>query len=80
MLSRSFVKRAFATFARSWRTSEPDPIPAGQGFTAFEEPRRFKRLVYRAAGEELISPVRAAALLDASLESVERQISGPAIQ
>ena len=40
----------------------------------------FKRLVSRAVGEELISPVRAAALLGQSLESVERQISGPAIQ
>ena len=44
------------------------------------KPRRFKRLVLRAVGEELISPVRAAELLNQSLDSVERQISGPAIQ
>ena len=74
------VQHAFATFARSWRRSEPDPILPDHGFAAFEKPRRFKGLVSRAVGEELISPVRAASLLNQSLESVERQISGPAIQ
>jgi len=74
------VKRAFATFARSWRKSEPEPIQPDCGFAALEKPRRFQRLVLRAVGEEMISPVRAAALLDMSLESVERQISGPAAQ
>ena len=80
VLSEGSVQHAFATFARSWRRSEPDPIQPDHGFAAFEKPRRFKRLVSRTVGEELISPVRAAALLNQSLESVERQISGPAIQ
>ena len=80
VLSPGSVQRAFTTFARSWRRSEPEPIRADHGFAAFEKPRRFKRLVARAVGEELISPVRAAALLDQSLEFVERQISGPTIQ
>ena len=80
VLPPAAVKRAFATFARSWRKSEPDPIPEGHGFAAFEKPRRFKRLVWRAVGEELISPVRAAALLNQSLDSVEQQITGPTIQ
>ena len=79
-LPQGSVQHAFATFARSWRRSEPDPIRPHHGFAAFEKPRRFKRLVSRAVGEELISPVRAAALLNQSLESVERQITGPAIQ
>ncbi len=79
-LSERSVRRAFATYARSWRTSEPDPIQPDHGFAAFEKPRRFKRLVSRAVGEKLISPVRAAALLNEPLESVERQISGPTIQ
>ncbi len=74
------VKRAFATFARSWRNSEPDPIGEDHGFAAFEKPHRFEQLVSRAVGEELISPVRAAALLNQSLDSVEQQIGGPAIQ
>ncbi len=79
-ISHGSLQHAFATFARSWRKSEPDPIQPGHGFAAFERPRRFKRLVLRAVGEELISPARAAALLDQSLESVERQISGPVIR
>ena len=71
-LPQGSVQHAFATFARSWRRSEPDPICTDYGFAAFEKPRRFKRLVLRAVGEELISPVRAAAFLNQSLESVER--------
>ena len=74
------VQRAFATFARSWRKSEPDPIGEDRGFAALEKPCRFERLVSRAVGEELISPVRAAALLNQSLDSVERQVGGSTIQ
>ena len=80
VLPPASIQRAFATFARTWRKTEPDPIRPYQGFAAFEKPRRFKRLVLRAVGEELISPVRAAALLNQSLDSVERQISGPTTQ
>ncbi len=78
VLSPATVQHAFATFARSWRRSEPKPIADSHGFAAFEKPRRFKRLVSRALGEELISPVRAAALLNESLDYVERQVNGPA--
>ena len=80
VLQRATVQHAFATFARSWRKSEPDRIPPDHGFAAFEKPRRFKRLVWRAVGERLISPVRAAELLDLPLDSVEHQISGPTTQ
>lgn len=77
VLTPSAVRYAFATFARSWRTSEPEEMKRDQGFAAFEKPRRFKRLVSRAVGEGLISPVRAAALLNQSLDDVEREITGP---
>lgn len=77
VLRPSAIRRAFATFARGWLTTEPEPIRDDQGFGAFEKPQRFRRLVWRAVGEELISPVRGAALLDESLEVVEWQISGP---
>jgi len=73
VLPQSSIKHSFATFARSWRTSEPEPI---SGFEAFEKPRRFESLVVRAVGEELISPVRAAVLLNQSLDYVEQQIKG----
>ena len=78
VLTPSAVRYAFATFARSWRIGEPEEMERGQGFAAFEKPRRFKRLVSRAVGEGLISPVRAAALLNQSLDEVERAITGPA--
>ena len=58
VLSASAVRRAFATFARGWLTTEPEPMGGEQGFGAFERPQRFRRLVWRAVGEELISPVR----------------------
>ena len=77
VLRRAAVERAWRTFARSWRREEPEPIRGDQGFATFEHPRRFRQLVWRAVGEELISPVRAAALLDESLDAVERQIAGP---
>ena len=74
------VKHAFATFARSWRKSEPAPGGEGHGFADLEKPHRFESLVSRALGEELISPARAAALLKQPLDFVEQQISGPMIQ
>ena len=77
VLPHATVQNAFATFARSWRKSEPEPIPPHHGFAAFEVPRRFEGLVSRALGEQVISPVRAAALLNQSLDSVERRINGP---
>ena len=79
VLRTSAVRRAFATFARSWRTTEPEPMGNEQGFGAFEKPQRFRRLVWRAVGEELISPVRGAALLGEPLEVVEWQVSGPGV-
>ena len=80
ILPAAAVRHAFSTYARSWRKTEPSPIGHTSGFAAFEKPRRFERLVSRAVGEELISPVRAAALLDKPLDYVERQISGPLAQ
>jgi Zn-dependent peptidase ImmA (M78 family) len=77
VLHPATVQHSFATFARSWRTSEPEPIRPDHGFAAFEKPRRFERLVARAVGEGLISSVRAAALLNESLGTVEQRISGP---
>ena len=80
VLPSSSVQRAFATFTRSWRKTEPEPLRPHHGFENFENPRRFERLVSCAVGEGLISPVQAASLLNESLESVERRIGGPTIQ
>ena len=77
ILPAAAVLHAFATFAHTWRKDEPSPIRADSDIAGIENPRRFKRLVLRAVGEELISPVRAASLLDRPLDYVERQICGP---
>ena len=77
ILSASAIEYAFRTYARSWRTSEPEPITDEEGLGAFERPSRFERLVWRALGDELISPIRAAQLLKRSVHDVEREIRGP---
>ena len=77
ILSRATVEYAFKTYARSWRKEEPEPIADGERFATFEKPQRFERLVWRAVGEELISPVRAAQMLQVPLGAVERGIRGP---
>jgi Zn-dependent peptidase ImmA (M78 family)/DNA-binding XRE family transcriptional regulator len=76
ILPQSLVDYAFRTYARPWRTSEPEPIRDDEGFGAFEHPERFERFVWRALGEELISPVRAAQMLHLSLSTVEENIRG----
>lgn len=77
ILSKSAVEYAFKTYARGWRRKEPEPVDPGEGFASFEKPQRFERLVWRALGEQLISPVRAAQMLGLPLSIVERDIRGP---
>ena len=77
ILSKTAVEYAFKTYARNWRRKEPEPIGPGEGFAAFEKPQRFERLVWRALGEEMIAPVRAAQMLGLPLSIVERDIRGP---
>ncbi|MYN65673.1 MAG: ImmA/IrrE family metallo-endopeptidase [Acidobacteria bacterium] len=77
ILPPASVEYAFRTYARSWRKREPEPMVDNEGLATFERPRRFERLVWRALGEELISPVRAAELLKCSLQDVEWEIRGP---
>lgn len=77
ILSQAVIGYAFRSYARTWRTEEPEPIGADEGFGSFERPQRFERLVWWALGEHLISPVRAAQFLRLSLSTVEREIRGP---
>jgi Zn-dependent peptidase ImmA (M78 family)/DNA-binding XRE family transcriptional regulator len=71
------IAYAFRTFARGWRHAEPDPICDDHGLAAFEKPRRFERLVYRALAEQMISTVRAAELLGKRLTEIEAGLRGP---
>ena len=77
ILSQAAIEYAFRSYARIWRTEEPEPIRDDEGFGAFERPQRFERLVWRALGEQMISPVRAAQLLRLPLATIEREIRGP---
>lgn len=77
ILSEAVIVYAFRTYARTWRKNEPEPIEYGSGIGAFEQPKRFEGLVYRALAEELISPVRAAQFLKRPLAEIERGIKGP---
>jgi Zn-dependent peptidase ImmA (M78 family)/DNA-binding XRE family transcriptional regulator len=77
IMSKAAVEYAFKTYARSWRSVEPEQIAAGEGFAVFEKPQLFERLVWRALGEELISPVRGAQMLGLPLNIIEREIRGP---
>ncbi|GHA20439.1 transcriptional regulator [Devosia pacifica] len=77
ILPDNAVTYAFRTFARRWRTDEPEPIQDDVGLGAFEHPERFQSLVYRALAEELISPARAAQLLKRPLAAIEEGIRGP---
>ena len=74
VISRNSLQYAFRTFARGWRSQEPDPL--GQDSTA-ERPRRFERLVYRALAEDMIAPSKAAELLRQSVAQVEQGLKGP---
>ena len=78
VLPASVVDYAFRTYARAWRTREPEPIRDGEGLGAFERPERFERLVWRALAEELISPLRAAQMLGKPLNMIEAEMRGPA--
>lgn len=77
ILSEAIIAYAFRTYARKWRSEEPEPIEDGVGIAAFERPARFEGLVYRALAEQLISPMRAAQLLKRPLAEIERGIRGP---
>ncbi|SHG28329.1 Zn-dependent peptidase ImmA, M78 family [Microbulbifer donghaiensis] len=54
--------------SRGWRRSEPQPL-------ASEESFRLRQLVYRALAEELVTPSRAAELLNTDLEEIEKVIA-----
>lgn len=71
------VRRAFSTFARRWRIEEPEPISCGLHGDIEDVPNRFDFLVSRAIGERMISSVRAASLLNVSVEAIELRINGP---
>lgn len=69
-MEQSTLSYLFRTSARAWRTEEPDPIKDDDA----ERARRFRRLCYRALGEDRISASRAAELLRVSLATLRRSL------
>ncbi len=74
--SRAAVDRAFRTYARPWPVEQAEPIGLDDRLAREERPQRFERLVWRAVGEDLIAPIRAAQLLDRPLAEVEADLRG----
>ena len=76
ILPQGAIEYAFRSYARSWRTEEPEPVRDDEGFGSFERPKRFNQLVWRALGEELISPFAPPSSASPAF-TVEREIRGP---
>ncbi len=78
VIDQSTLAYAFQTFARGWRSSEPEPLerPGEEG--KHEIPRRFERLCYWALAEGLISPGKAGELLQQPLADIVKGLKGPA--
>ena len=71
VIHHSSLQYAFRTFARGWRSKEPNPLEQSSNAAPFEKPRRFERLVYRALAEDMIAPSKAAELLRQPVTEVE---------
>lgn len=78
VIDRSTLARAFRTFARNWRKSEPEPleVPGEEG--RHEIPRRLERLRCRALAEEFIGWSKVCKLLQKPLADIEQGLDGPA--
>ena len=78
IIDQSALAYAFQTFARKWRSVEPNPLEPEGEEGRHEVPRRFERLCYWALAEKLISPAKAGELLQQPLPEIENGLRGPA--
>ena len=77
VIDRGSIEYSFRTFASGWRREEPEPLEGEKSKAVSEAPRRFERLVYRAAAEDMISMSKAVELLRVPLSDVEKGLKGP---
>ena len=77
VIAEATLDYAFRTFARGWRTTEPEPLEPEGAKGRHEVPQRFERLCYRALAEKLITPAKAAELLQQPLAAIELGLKGP---
>ncbi len=73
--NESTYQNAYRTFARSWRSVEPEPLERRPD--DLEQPNRFQRLCFRALSEGLISLVKASELMQLPVDDVVRGWRGP---
>ena len=78
VIDQSTVTYAFQTYARAWRTEEPNAIDPHGELARQEKPERFERLVYRAVSEQLVTASKAALLLSRPVPEIEYAVTGPA--
>lgn len=76
IISESSLTYAFQSIARTWRSTEPEPLEPESQRGQQEKPCRFDRLCYRALSEDLISVVKAAELLRVPTNEVENELKG----
>ncbi|MCP3385934.1 XRE family transcriptional regulator [Bradyrhizobium sp. CCGUVB4N] len=74
-----YLTYLFQTMARTWRSTEPDPLLEQGEKARDEEPERFEKLVYRALAEQLIALPKASMLLQKPTHDVEFAIRGAAL-
>jgi Zn-dependent peptidase ImmA (M78 family)/DNA-binding XRE family transcriptional regulator len=77
VIDESTLSYAFRTFAKGWRTCEPEPLEPSAVERKHESPRRFERLCYWALAEGLIGPSKAVELLQQPLTHIEEGMKGP---
>lgn len=75
IINESTYQNAYRTFARGWRSVEPEAIENEPG--SLEQPNRFQRLCFRALSEGLISLVKASELLQLPVDDVLKGWRGP---
>ncbi len=77
ILSHSALAYAFQTFAKGWRTMEPEPLEHPEQPGTLEAPERFEQLCYRALAEGLIGLPKAAELLRQPVDVIAAAMEGP---
>ena len=77
VISDATLTYAFQSFARNWRTQEPEQLELEKDRGQFERARRFERLCYRAFAEGLISLAKTSELLQLPVSDIEAGMKGP---
>jgi Zn-dependent peptidase ImmA (M78 family) len=77
VISESYLGYAFQSFARGWRSAEPEELEKPEERGQMERAQRFELLCYHALAEDLISLTEAAGLLRRPIIEVEAGLKGP---